>query len=177
MSSSLSLSDINVAYSRRRARTRAQKQSLPDWVWGAGLGVIVLFFVGGFFLISNLSSGGGASTCERGLAPLAGGNPHSAEEFIAEDAALAQVVNALNSGDRSTAENLFYGDVHAFTHNIEPDVREADEQIAIDLCEAVLDVEESLEQLPPPSVAGNVQILRQRLADAAEVLGYPRPLG
>jgi hypothetical protein len=174
MHSSLILSDAPIAFSRRRSRPRPSNQSLPDWVWGAGLGVIVVFFVGGFFVISNTTGGGGA-TCDNALAPLPGGNPPSAQQFIEEDAALARVVNALNSGDRAAAEQLFYGDVHAFTHNIEPAVREADTETGVALCEAVIKVEDTFSQQTPPTVAVNVQELRAALTDAAEALGYPRP--
>lgn len=161
-------------YSRRRSRaTRASR--VPDWVWGAGLGVIALFFVGAFFLVRDLTGGGVGGTCDEPLAPLDGGEI-DAQAFDAEDEALGRVVGMLNLGDREGAEAAFFGPVHAFTHNVDQPLRERDEDAAKELCEAVLDMENALAtNAPSATVAAQIGLVRELLRDAAETLGYPRP--
>src|SRR5687767_2078706 len=112
----------NILYSsRRRTRRRAgpaQGQTrIPDWVWGAGLGVIVILAVGGYFLLSG--GGGSASTCDKPLAPL-GASVVNQESLNAEDVGLERVISLLTAGDRAGAEQSFYGPVHNFTHNFDP---------------------------------------------------------
>jgi hypothetical protein len=159
-------------HSRRRA---AAQTRLPDWVWGAGLGVIALFFIAVFFLVSGvLGGGGGGSQCDDPLAPL-GSSEISAEAFQEEDAALGRVIGFLQSGDRVAAEAAFYGPVHNFTHNADPPLREQDEELAKELCEAVLVLEESFITGTTPDVATDTQRVRDLLRDAAVALGYPRP--
>ena len=165
----------NTLYSRRRHRT--QRATLPDWVWGAGLGVLVLIFVGGFFLIRSVTGGGSGGTCDSELSPL-GSSQVDAEAFIQEDADLGRVILLLNGGDRSGAEAAFYGPVHNFTHNADPPLREVDKDAAKALCEAVVDLEDSLAtNAANATIAAGVQDVRDRLRDAAEILGYPRPGG
>jgi hypothetical protein len=160
------------AFSRRRAGSQA---SLPDWVWGAGLGVLVLIFVGAFFLVSGTLGGdGGGSRCDEEL-PALGPSDISAAGFTAEDAALTQVIDMLRAGDRAGAEAAFYGPTHNFTHGVDPPLREVDEDAARELCEAVYDLEESFISAPSPTVAADLELVRDLLRDAAESLGYPRP--
>ncbi len=167
----------NTLFSRRRSRRRPQPRGqyrLPDWVWGAAIGVVVLIVGGGIFLVSGLGGGGGG-TCDSELAPLPGRADVTAAGFQEEDAALAEVIGYLNRGDLDNAFATFYGDVHSFTHNIDPDVRDADEEKAKSLCEAVIELEELLEGNSTVAMAAAVQNLRIELGDAAEVLGFPRP--
>jgi hypothetical protein len=165
---------VNTLYSRRRRAVRAQN-TLPDWVWGAGLGTIVIIFAGAFFVIRSVTGGGDGGICDKELPPL-DNSQVDAEGFISEDAALGRVINMLNAGDRQGAEAAFYGPVHNFTHAADPPLRETDEALAKDLCNAVIDLETSLEQSASnPLLASQVAEVRDLLRDAADALGYPRP--
>jgi hypothetical protein len=162
-----------------RRRSRSQQTRLPDWVWGAGLGVIVVLFIGAYFFISQATGGGGsASGCDTALPPLPGEIATTEEGFQQEDAALGRVIEFLEAGDRAAAEAQFFGPVHAFTHNIDPELRELDEDLAKELCEAVVDLETALEprqNISNEELAILVVRVRELLRDASEVFGYPRP--
>ncbi len=173
----LQLSDTFVLASRRYRRSRRaayQGARLPDWVWGLGLGLMVLFAVGGYFLVTNVTSGGGA-VCDKALPPL-GISDTSAQAFIQEDADLGKVIDMLNRGDKNAAESAFYGPVHNFTHNVDPPVRLKNEQLAKDLCQAVLKIEDDLAfNASTQQASASLQRVRGLLRDAAGALGYPRP--
>jgi hypothetical protein len=159
-----------VYFSRRRAR---QQERLPDWVWGAGLGVLVLIFVGAFFVVRSVGGGGG-STCDNPLANI-GPAQVNAESFVDAEASMTRVVGALEAGDRAGAESFFYGDTHNFTHAVDPELRDVDEQAAKDLCQAVLDIEESMISGSNAAALNDARRVREALRDAAEILGFPRP--
>ncbi|MEO6197229.1 MAG: hypothetical protein ABIP58_03885, partial [Dehalococcoidia bacterium] len=136
--------DSTTLYSGRRSSRRASSQTrLPDWVWGAGMGLIVLVFIGGYFVVSGAFGGSSGSTCDSALAPL-GTSIVDADAFVEEDAGLTRVLGLLEQGDRQAAEAAFYGPVHNFMHNVDPPLREADEAMAKDLCRAVIDLENKL---------------------------------
>jgi hypothetical protein len=159
---------------RARSRSRQQKSTLPDWVWGLGLGVIVLIFVGAYFALT--ASSGTRGSCDSPLPPL-GASEINAEAFAEHDAELARIQGMLNAGDVQGANAAFYGRaVHNFTHNIDPQVRKLDEELAKNLCRSVIELEETLlGTTDPVGTALLVQRVRSYLADSAEVLGYPRP--
>jgi hypothetical protein len=170
-------------FTRRRAsrRTRQQYQyRLPDWVWGLVLGLVIIVFGGGYFLVTNVLGGGGGSGCDKALPPLPGTVQVPAEGFQQEDEAMTLVIGYLSSGDLDNAFANFYGDTHAFTHNIDPDIRKVDEEKAKSLCESVLDIEEQLDPPPGtersfPRMVSSATTLRDELRDVAVILGFPRP--
>ncbi len=166
----------NTLLSRRYARRRASAQArLPDWVWGAGLGLIVVLFIGGYFLISQVATGGGGGGCDKPLAPLGTSNIN-AESFAEEDTGLGRVLSLLQAGDRAGAEAAFYGPVHNFTHNVDPPLREVDKAAAKQLCREVLTIEEALfNRAPDLELISSVEKIRELIRDAAAALGYPRP--
>jgi hypothetical protein len=149
---------------------------VPDWVWGAGLGALVVIFVGAFFIVRS-ATGGDASACDSDLPPLTTDTPDvNAEAFANEDAALKRVVDMLSAGDRAGAEAAFFGPVHNLTHAVHPLVREVDEDLGREICEVVLDLENQLAVgASDASVALNMDRVRGLLRDAAVALGYPRP--
>jgi hypothetical protein len=169
----------NTLFSRRRSRRRPRSQgqySLPDWAWGLAIGGVVVIIGGGFFLFVGIGGSGG-STCDKELPRLPGPAAVTEQGFQDEDVLLAEVIGYLNQADLDNAFSTFYGDGHAFTHNIDPDVREADEEAAKELCEAVLELEGLLESDSPAAMAAAAADLREELRDAAEALGLARPGG
>lgn len=165
--------ESHVMFGRRRRQARAQYR-LPDWVWGLALGLIVVLIGGGFLLFTSLSDGGGG-TCDQRLQPLPGTVEATAEGFREEDRLLTEVVTSLEQGDLVGAEDAFYGEAHAFTHNIDPNIREIDEEQAKAVCEAVLDIEATLEGGSVQAMLTAARTLREELRASAEVLGFPRP--
>jgi hypothetical protein len=168
-----SLQSNPVYFSRRRRQPAAQTR-LPDWVWGAGLGVLALIFVGGFFLVSGVLGGGGSGGCDQALSPL-GTSTVDEETFNFVDEALTRTISSLQNGDRDGAFANFYGPPHNFTHNVDPPLREIDEDAAKTLCGHVLDIEASLESGSLAQARGDAENVQEDLRDAAEILGFPRP--
>ncbi len=137
-------------------------------VVGGGIIVAVVLFFGG---------GGGGNPCDNPLAPL-GDSEISQMGFQAEDAGLARVVQAATAGNLEAAESAFFGDVHNFTHNVDAPLREVDEELAIELCEEITEIEEELAFGRRLSfIAGQATRIRELLQDAAEALGFARPGG
>lgn len=168
--------------SRRRARSRGPARgqtAIPDWVWGAGLGAIVLVFVGGFFLFSNITGGGG-STCDIPLKPIGDAPAANAAGFQEADTGIGRLVGFLQQGDMNGANALWYGPPHNFMHTAEPAIREKDETLGKNLCEAVIKFETDFDTTggtDPSVLANEVTIIRNYLRDGAEALGFPRPSG
>ncbi len=138
-------------------------------VVGGGIIVAVVLFFG--------RGGGAGSPCDNPLVSL-GQSEISQMGFQAEDAGLARVVQAATAGNLEAAESAFFGDVHNFTHNVDAPLREADEELAKELCEEITEIEEELALGQRISViAGQATRVRDLLRDAAEALGFARPGG
>ena len=129
----------------------------------------VLFFGGG---------GGGVNPCGDPLVGL-GESDISQTGFLAQDEGLASLIQAASADDLAAAESTFYGDVQVFTHNVDPQLREADEGLAKDLCQAVVRIEKEFFSDEPRTsiIATEATLIRDLLRDAAEALGYARPGG
>ena len=136
-------------------------------VIGGGIVVAVILFLGG--------NGGGNNACDNALPPL-GKSDISQAGFQAEDAGLAKVIQAASAGNLPAAEDAFYGTVHGFTHNVDQPLRPVDEELARDLCESVIHIEEELAiDRRVDVIASDAARIRALLRDAAEALGYARP--
>ena len=136
-------------------------------VIGGGIVVAVILFLGG--------NGGGNNACDKALPPL-GRSDISQAGFQAEDAGLAKVIQAASAGNLPAAEDAFFGDVHGFTHNVDQPLRPVDEELARDLCESVIHIEEELAiDRRVDVIASDAARIRALLRDAAEALGYARP--
>ena len=137
-------------------------------VLGGGIIVAVVLMTGG---------GGGGSPCDDSLVPL-GESDISQLGFQTEDVGLTRMIQSATAGDLAGAESAFFGDVHNFTHNVDPPLREVDEELAKDLCERVVEIEEELAfDRRIGVIAGQATRLRELIQDAAEALGYARPGG
>lgn len=138
-------------------------------VIGGGIVIAVIFLLG--------SNGGGNSACNNALPPL-GRSDISQAGFQAEDVGLTRVIQAASAGNLPAAEDAFFGDVHNFTHNVDPPLRPIDEEMARDLCETVIHIEEELAiDRRVDVIASDAARIRALLRDAAEALGYARPGG
>ena len=138
-------------------------------VIGGGIVVAVIFIFGD-------SGGGGNNVCDNALVPL-GKSDISQAGFQAEDAGLAKVIQAASASDLTATEAAFFGDVHNFTHNADPPLRAVDEQMAKDLCNSVIRIEEDLIDPRVDIIATDAARIRELLRDGAEALGYARPGG
>ena len=165
----------NTFFSRRRPQSRGQYR-LPEWVWGVAIGGVVALVGLGFFLFVG-TGGSDGSTCDSELASLPGKAAVTAEGFQEEDFALGEMIAYLNQADLAGASDSFYGEVHAFTHNVDADLRAVDEEAAKRLCELVLDLEQALEGNSLGAMSVSAANLREELRDAAETVGFPRPGG
>ena len=137
-------------------------------VIGGGIVIGVVFLLGG-------NGGGGNSACDNALPPL-GESDISQAGFQAEDVGLTRVIQAATAGDLPAAEDAFYGEVHGFTHNADAPLRPVDEELARELCRAVIDIEEDLVvDRRVDVIAADAARIRDLLRDTAEALGYARP--
>ena len=167
--------------SRRRARSRPARgqASIPDWVWGAGLGAIVLIFVSGFFLFSNITGSSG-STCDNPLKPIGNAPDADSAGFQQEDTDLGRLITFLQQSDLNAANALFYGPAHNFMHTAEPAIRAKNETLGKNLCEAVIKFETDFDttgRTNPATLANEVTAIRNFLRDGAVALGFSRPGG
>lgn len=141
---------------------------------------VVLIIAGGVVaaVILLVPSGGGSGVCDRPLAPLGDGEI-SQIAFQAEEVGLTNVIEAASAGNVDAAEQAFSytdnGAVHNFTHNVDGPLREVDEELAKELCEAVRDIEEEFLDRRADRVAIEATRIRELVRDAAEALGYARP--
>lgn len=126
-----------------------------------------------FFLFGN--DGGGNGPCDLPLPPK-GDSEISQAGFQAEDDGLAKVIEAAAAGDLPAAHNAFFGDVRRFTYDIDQPLRDVDEGLAKELCEAVNNVEEELTvNQRADRVATEATRVRELIREAAEALVYASP--
>ncbi len=140
-------------------------------VIGGGIIVAAVLFFGG--------GGGGGSACDDPLPPL-GDSDISQLGFQTEDVGLTRVIQAASVGNLESATEVWYdndSEVHNFTHNVDAPLREADEELAKGLCEAVIRFEDELISERLSRIATEATRLRELLRDAAEALGFARPGG
>ncbi len=138
-------------------------------VIGGGIIVAVVLFFG--------RGGGAGSPCDDPLVAL-GQSEISQMGFQAEDAGLARVAQAAQAGDLDGVQSAFFGDVHNFTHNVDAPLREVNEELAKELCEEIVEIEDEFVMDQRLSViAGQATRIRELVQDAAEALGFARPGG
>ena len=173
-------SELSLASRRRPRRGRPRRRAregvrLPDWAWGLFLGVVALLVGGGIFVAASGGLGGGGGACDKPLVPL-DTSDISAKGFAQEDAGLARVIDLANQGAIDDVESAFYGPVHNFTHNADPPIREKDPELAKQLCEAVLKIEDHLAfGATPLEIAVDARGIRDLLRQGAQALGYQSP--
>jgi hypothetical protein len=138
------------------------------------VGVITAAIVVGVLIFVD---GGSSNPCDKPLVPLGGGEANISQEgFDAEDAGLTEVIQAAEAGNIAAVEANFFGEVHNFTHNVDPVIREEDEDLAKELCAVVISLEEELAfDRRLERVAADAREARDLLRDGAELLGYDRP--
>lgn len=135
---------------------------------GGGIVVAVVLAIGG-------GGGGGSDVCDSPLAPL-GRSDISQLGFQAQDVGLSKVIQAASAGSLQAVEEAFFGDVHNFTHNVDASLREVDPELAKEMCQAVVEIEEELVSDRRADVIGlQAARIQDMMRDAAEALGYARP--
>ncbi len=138
---------------------------------GGALVAGVIFLVG--------DGGGGSNLCDKPLLP-----PSESEisqmDIQAGDAGLASVIEAASRGNVEAANEAFYAsnsEIQNFTRDMDQPLREVDEELARDLCEAATELGEEFVADEPEAEAITASAIRLRhlVGDAAETLGYARP--
>lgn len=110
--------------------------------------------------------------CNSPLPPL-GTSDISEAGFRAEDEAFGEVISVAEADDIAAVEATFFGDAHNFTHNVDIVIRDVDEGLASDLCEAVIALEEELAfDRRSDVIAKRATRTRDLLREGAQVLGY-----
>lgn len=135
--------------------------------------------VGGAIIITVLlvfrSGEDPPGACEDPLPPLGTSNI-SQRGFLEQDLGMTRVVEAAAAGDLRTAQDEFFGDVHNFAHNVDPEIRKHDEELGKLLCQSVIALEEEFAfSEDPDNIALEAIRVREILRDAAVLLGYERP--
>jgi len=103
--------------------------------------------------------------------PALNAEPLTDSAFKAADSDLATVVELASGGDVDRAQAAFVGP-HALTHNVDGPLRQADETLAVRLCNEVVVIEEELAAGRDPSVvAEQARKIREVLSAAAAALG------
>lgn len=98
--------------------------------------------------------------------------PLTAERLQQAISGMRRVSTLAESGDQAAAEALFAGDSHNITHDIDGPLRTADEQLAIDLCLAIVEVETHLgANYDGDVVAAKTTEAADYLQEAARTLG------
>jgi hypothetical protein len=124
--------------------------------------------------------GGGSSVCDQPLLPQ-GESVISQTDFQTEDAGLTVVIDAARAGNIQAVNDAYYAnnsEIHSFTYDVDQSLREENEELAKELCEAVIELEEELLDAQPSTDVILVDAWRVRflLRAAAEALGYERPV-
>ncbi len=138
---------------------------------GGSIVAAVVFLLGG--------GGGGGSACDEPLPPLADSDL-SQLGFQTQDVGLTRMAEATSVGNLDSATEVWYdndSELHNFTHDVDAPLREADEELAKELCEAVIRFEDELISERVGRVATEAIRVRDLLRDAAEALGFARPGG
>lgn len=147
------------------------KASFPRMLVAGGFAVAL-------FVASSLSgdnpndtASAGSAACRRAIPPLSEA-PVTGPRIGAAADNLRLVADAAERGDMVMAQSLFFGETHNLTHDIDPPLRTADEQLATDLCDNILTLET---QLPSGENLGLIQTSAEdaadQLDDARDVLG------
>ena len=138
--------------------------------------IIVVVVVTAVFVFGG---GGSGSSCDSPLPPL-GDSDISQLGFQTVDVGFTRMIEATSAGNFDLATETWYDDdseLHNFTHNVDTPLRDEDEELAKELCDAVIGFEDELISERVGRVATEAIRVRDLLRDAAEALGFARPGG
>ncbi len=108
--------------------------------------------------------------CTTPLPPLTS-QPLTQLAFQVADAGLATTIELAQAGDVARAEEVFLGAVHDLTHDIDAPLRQADEPLAVSLCQEVVTLERELHGSRDPAVvAEQAGKIRELLINASAAL-------
>lgn len=112
--------------------------------------------------------------CDRALAPATDMSVTGIRLSRAVEDML-RVADAAASGDTGLASEIFFGDAHDVTHDIDGALRGADPDLALGLCQNILTIESQLAgQADLPSVAAAAEAAAGQMLEAGRALGLLR---
>ena len=101
-----------------------------------------------------------------------GVQPLTDERVVAAVAAFRETAKIARTGDATGASVAFSGDAHNITHDIDGPLRDADPDLAVDLCESVLEIERQFATAADTAViADESETSAGLLEEAGRVLG------
>lgn len=113
----------------------------------------------------------GAGPCSGGVAAVTD-QPLTKQRVEDAVASMEDVAALAGSGQAEAAQQLFFLDAHTITHDIDGPLRRADEQLAIDLCEAVVAIETQISgEFDPAEMESEAENAARLLEEAGTVLG------
>lgn len=138
--------------------------------------VVAGVFCAGLFVASALSGGGDSDAsdptlCETGL-PALTNQVVSQERLTGGVLGLRALAAAADQGDLERARALIFSDAHNITHDIDPQLRPSDPDLARDLCRSVLALENEIAQSDPDLGAIATESIRAAnlLEQASDIL-------
>lgn len=132
---------------------RFSRPWLAAWMKASGPRIIIAgVFCAGLFVASALSDGSSdafdPSVCNQGL-PALTGQSVTPERIEAGVQGLHDLAGAARNGDFDGARVIIYSDAHNITHDVDPQVRPANEILARDLCISILALENEIASSDP----------------------------
>lgn len=104
-----------------------------------------------------------------------GVQPLTDERIVAAVAAFRETAEIARTGDLTGASVAFSGDAHNITHDIDLPLRDADPDLAVDLCKSVLEIERQFATTADTAVIANEsETSAGLLEEAGRVLGITR---
>jgi hypothetical protein len=101
--------------------------------------------------------------------------PLTEERLAGAVATLRQTAESARAGDVAGASATFAGDAHNITHDIDGPLRAADPDLAVSLCESVVEIEQQLAGTADAAViAGESETSAGLLEEAGRVLGISK---
>jgi hypothetical protein len=141
---------------------------------GLGLAVVLLGIVGGVAFLATGGFGGGSGGCGSALVRLSD-ESLTRDAFVQANRGISQTISELERGAVEDAESAFFLDVHVFIHTLDPEIRPQNEELAKELCESLMFLEEEFAQRFGHDTFGmsfRAQRIRSLFAEAQTELGF-----
>ena len=134
-----------MARKKSRARPAAahprRRAGGSNWILGLGLAVVLIGIVGGVAFLATGGFGGGSGGCGSALVRLSE-ESLTRDAFVQANGGISSTISQLERGAVQGAETTFFLDVHVFIHTLDPEIRPQNEELARELCESLMFLEE-----------------------------------